>query len=161
MNAKEAHQYLKMIEIITLGLSILGYSIGEGVTEGFTWAPKGKKHRLAKENKLIIHSKKEVGSFWQRFKFPLGYHQWRDIERLGIGGSILSAYFFSSFGSLALAMLAFFMVGLFFYEQAETYVSYNRFFVEKNYKWSGYEIPMGRWLSILPLVLGIGLLFLL
>ena len=100
---------------------ILLYWISESETEGFTWA--SPQRRL--QNKLICDH------------FGVGngilcYHAWRYGENIGILGSILCGFFFTSFWSLLLTAIGSCWVGVFLYERGLNYVVYDKLFLQKS-----------------------------
>jgi hypothetical protein len=69
--------------VLILIFSILVYYIGEGITEGYTFAsPSRKKH-----NNLIKSNAYTYGNG------ALGYHAWRWVENAGILGAFIAIFF--------------------------------------------------------------------
>jgi len=99
------------------------YWIGEGATEGFTWA--SEERRL--QNKLI-RSGKVAGCG------IACYHTWRVLgENVGILGIILSTYFWHPpISQLLIKLTGATLTGIFFYERVFNYISYNRLFPKKS-----------------------------
>jgi len=136
-----------VIELILLGASILLYMLAEGCTEGYTWANPVQR----KLNILICGSK--ISRLKPKGK--LDYHTWRNLENIGIGGAIFSAFLFTSFLGLVLTTVAFFCIGLFIYELALNYINEGKFHVDKVYRLGNLEIPFPWWLKFLPLLVGL------
>jgi len=117
-----------MINDILFFIAVLMYCMGEGVTEGFTWAGTEEIDR----NRLV--GPNDDGK-------RLDYHAWRAIETFGIFGMMIH---FDSF-MLAVGSL---LVGYNFYHSALCHIDFGNWLYEKR-KTHTYYI-MGREITYPP-----------
>jgi hypothetical protein len=143
-----------MILEILFCLTIVLYWIGEGVTEGYTWA--GDRRNT---NKLISGSYKKDAI--------LDYHAWRILENIGIWGTVIVGFFLEiTIQKFFLLGIGSWLIGTSLYEFALNYVCSGIIWKPVNFRWHilGCAIPWfgGKKVLILPivglLVLGYGIL---
>lgn len=127
---------------------VLLYWISEGTTEGYTWA--SLQRRL--QNKLICGRFKSGNGL-------LDYHTWRYGENIGILGSVLCSFFFTSFWSLLLIAVGSCWVGVFFYERVLNYVMYDKLFLQKSdYHILWWKFKCHIWINFVYLIVGLTLI---
>jgi len=148
------------MELIIFLIFSIWYWIGEGATEGYTWA--SEKRRV--ENVLIspgVHD----DPFWYTANGFMCYHSWRVLgENIGILGMIISAIYFSCPLLVVIGWIAgSTLISIFFYERILNYVSYGKLFPQKT-DWDLFKgkirIPRRPWQDWLMLSIGIIILIL-
>jgi len=135
-----------MVGYILFHLGLLLYFIGEGLTEGFTWANFDRRLK----NRLIQHHWKGCG------KGIFCYHSVRVcLENFGQLLFIFGLYI-GTINLNFLFILSRIFIGVFIYERFFNYVVYNKIFPQKgNYKIFNLEIKQSPIYDILVFLTGI------
>lgn len=140
-----------MIWYVIAALGVLLYFIGEGTTEGFTFASQQRR----KNNKIIrdAHADKQSKGF-------LSYHVYRVcFENLGMVMTIVSAFFIRiNIFAFTWFMLGWMGVGIFIYERMFNWVSYGIPFPKKSDYDLGEHINFRRTWKLDFWILGIGII---
>lgn len=145
-----------MTETICYILAMVGvllYFIGEGITQGFTFASKQRR----KSNPIVRNTYKRL----EGEKGFLTYHGVRIfIENLGMLLVLISAFFINiNFFMYAWFLLGWTGIGLFIYERMFNLVSYGELFPKKaNYDLNKINFKRTWKQDFIVLFIGIGLL---
>lgn len=107
------------------------YWLGEGATEGYTWA--SKKRRI---NNWFIKPGIHDNSNHKNAKGKYCYHTWRVLgENIGILGIAVFSVLMGKFGitglDFVIITIGATLVGVFFYERVFNHISYNKWFPQK------------------------------
>ena len=118
-----------MLLSILFFIFILMYWIGEGVTEGYTWADAKRRY----ENKLVHPNHANNGL--------MDYHAWRIVEVLGIVGACLTGMA----GGLALFQVGVsaYFIGITLYGFALNHVDNGTIYKDPSWRYHllGHDLP--------------------
>ena len=146
-------QFLNILAHFLIGFGAIWNLIGEGATEGFTFAS-------VTERVLNPIIKRHFNT--QNANGFLGYHGFRVLfENIGVLIMIIGFHLIEFHLITLLYYLGIMIIGTFIYERVFNIVSYGKLFPQKsNYCILGYEIPRNKWQDIIVGIIGILILVL-
>ena len=142
---------MELLGLILIGLGALLYFIGEGATEGYTFATNDRR----KNNGLIKYHFEDPNGI-------LGYHGFRVLfENFGMILIIIGFQITNFEWVNLLYFIGVTITGVFIYERVFNFVSYGKLFPQKSsYQILKYTIPRNAMQDIIGLIIGLAFLIL-